>query len=98
MLKRKCWAHHDGKKLLPSVVRYMPDETVVVGEQARAAASDDAQNTIVSVKRFVGRAQADIEHHGNLPYQFTNDAGMLRIKTRAGEKSPVEVAAESLKT
>lgn len=91
-------ADHDGKKLLPSVVRYMPDETVVVGEQARAAASDDAQNTIVSVKRFVGRAQADIEHHGNLPYQFTNDAGMLRIKTRAGEKSPVEVSAEILKT
>ena len=91
-------ADHDGKKLLPSVVRYMPDETVVVGEQARAAASDDAQNTIVSVKRFVGRAQADIEHHGNHPYQFTNDAGMLRIKTRAGEKSPVEVSAEILKT
>lgn len=91
-------ADHDGKKLLPSVVRYMPDETVVVGEEARAAASDDAQNTIVSVKRFVGRAQADIEHHGNLPYQFTNDTGMLRIKTRAGEKSPVEVSAEILKT
>ncbi len=91
-------ADHEGKKLLPSVVRYISDNEVVVGYEAQKAAGEDAKNTIVSVKRFLGRSQADLEHSANLPYEFTTDAGMLRIKTRAGEKSPVEVSAEILKT
>ena len=91
-------ADHEGKKLLPSVVRYLSDNEVVVGYEAQKAAGEDAKNTIVSVKRFLGRSQADLEHSANLPYEFTTDAGMLRIKTRAGEKSPVEVSAEILKT
>lgn len=91
-------ADHEGKKLLPSVVRYLANNEVVVGYEAQKAAGEDAKNTIVSVKRFLGRSQADLEHSANLPYEFTTDAGMLRIKTRAGEKSPVEVSAEILKT
>ena len=90
-------ADHDGQKLLPSVVRYAPDGSVIVGREAQKAAGEDAQNTIVSVKRFVGRSQQDLEHRANLPYQFSAADGMLRIQTRAGEKSPVEVSAEILK-
>ena len=89
-------ADHEGRKLLPSVVRYLPDGTVETGYRALQNLSSDAANTIVSVKRFVGRSRADLRHIANLPYTFADEAGMLRIKTVAGEKSPVQVSAEIL--
>lgn len=90
-------ADHEGRKLLPSVVRYLPDGTVETGYRALQNLSSDAANTIVSVKRFVGRSRADLRHIANLPYTFADEAGMLRIKTVAGEKSPVQVSAEILR-
>jgi len=90
-----------GKHLLPSVVRYMPDESVVVGYDAISESARDPLNTIISVKRFMGRGINDIKSHaGQLPYEFvTHDTGskMPFIKTVAGEKSPVEVSAEILR-
>ena len=88
---------HQGEPLLPSVVRYFPDGRVVVGREARDSQSDDPQNTIVSVKRFMGRGVADVAHYGVLPYRFVDAPGMVRIQTCAGLKSPVEVSAEILK-
>lgn len=93
---------HDehGHALLPSVVRYLQD-TVIVGHEAQAAQSLDPVNTIVSVKRFMGRALHDITDRAHIPYHFVeNDSsqGILEIKTRAGLKSPVEISAEILKT
>ncbi|SDK36664.1 molecular chaperone HscA [Methylophilus rhizosphaerae] len=93
---------HDehGHALLPSVVRYLSD-TVVVGHEAQAAQSQDPVNTIVSVKRFMGRALHDITDRAHIPYHFVeNDSsqGILELKTRAGLKSPVEISAEILKT
>jgi molecular chaperone HscA len=93
---------HDehGHALLPSVVRYLQDATVV-GHEAQAAQSQDPVNTIVSVKRFMGRALNDITDRAHIPYHFVeNDSseGMLELKTRAGLKSPVEISAEILKT
>lgn len=93
---------HDehGHALLPSVVRYL-DQDVVVGHEAQAAQSLDPVNTIVSVKRFMGRALHDITDRAHIPYHFVeNDSshGMLEIKTRAGLKSPVEISADILKT
>lgn len=90
-------ADEHGQKLLPSVVRYLPDGRIQTGYQALEAVSTDAANTIVSVKRFVGRSKADLHHVGNLPYEFSDDAGMLKIRTVAGEKSPVEVSADILR-
>lgn len=92
---------HDehGHALLPSVVRYL-DQDIVVGHDAQAAQSQDPVNTIVSVKRFMGRALHDITDRAHIPYHFVeNDAsqGMLELKTRAGLKSPVEISAEILK-
>lgn len=87
----------NGKKLLPSVVRYLPDGSVQTGYLALESVSTDAANTVVSVKRFVGRSKADLRHVGNLPYDFSDDAGMLKIRTVAGEKSPVEVSADILR-
>jgi molecular chaperone HscA len=86
-----------GRRLLPSVVRYFADGTVGVGYEAREAQGDDPRNTIVSVKRFMGRGVADVARYGALPYHFIDAPGMVRIETVAGERSPVEVSAEILK-
>lgn len=86
-----------GCALLPSVVRYAPDCSVQVGHAAQAVQSEDPQNTIVSVKRFMGRALKDVGEVGNLPYRFVDAPGMLQLRTVAGAKSPVEVSSEILK-
>ncbi|MBN2678640.1 MAG: Hsp70 family protein, partial [Acidithiobacillaceae bacterium] len=89
---------HAGKYLLPSVVRYLENDEVSVGYPALAAAGQDPHNTIASVKRFMGRGHADVQKlAGHLPYDLVPDEGMLRLRTRAGEKSPVEVSAEILR-
>jgi len=89
--------NHDGDPLLPSVVRYGKDGRVVVGHAARAAQAEDPENTIVSVKRFMGRGIADVAKYGTLPYRFVDAPGMVKIETAAGVKSPVDVSAEILK-
>ena len=87
----------EGHALLPSVVHYLPDGSVEVGYTAQAQQSQDPHNTIVSVKRFMGRGLKDVGDTAQLPYQFVDTPGMLQIQTRAGKKSPVEVSAEILK-
>lgn len=86
-----------GRALLPSVVRYGEDGSVDVGHAAQTQQSDDPANTIISVKRFMGRGVGDIADAAKLPYRFIDAPGMLQIETRAGVKSPVEVSAEILK-
>jgi len=86
-----------GRALLPSVVRYRADGNVEVGAEALAHQAADPRNTIVSVKRFMGRGVKDVEHVENLPYDFVDAPGMLQIRTVAGVKSPVEVSAEILR-
>ena len=87
-----------GRPLLPSVVSYAADGTVAVGYGAEAKQSVDPKNTIVSVKRFMGRGRRDIAHIETLPYDFLDAEGMVKLKTAAGIKSPVEISAEILKT
>ena len=87
-----------GRPLLPSVVSYTANGTVEVGYAAEARQSIDPKNTIVSVKRFMGRGRRDIAHIETLPYDFVDTEGMVKLKTIAGIKSPVEVSAEILKT
>jgi molecular chaperone HscA len=86
-----------GRRLLPSIVRYRAGGGVEVGYGAQAHQSEDPKNTIVSVKRFMGRGVKDIDHLQNAPYDFVDAPGMLQIRTAAGVKSPVEVSAEILK-
>ncbi len=85
-----------GRKLLPSVIRYLPGGTTQAGYQALQNANGDPKNTIISVKRFMGRGLNDIQHAQTMPYEFVDAPGMLKIKTVSGEKSPVEVSAEIL--
>ena len=87
-----------GRSLLPSVVRYLPNGHANIGFAAQAAQTTDPKNTIVSVKRFMGRGLKDIAHVENLPYDFLDTPGMVQLKTVAGIKSPVEISAQILAT
>jgi molecular chaperone HscA len=93
----ECLPDAQGRVLLPSAVQYTGNRHVV-GHEALAAQSDDPENTLVSVKRFMGRTLADVAGRERLPYRFVDRPGMLAIATREGEKSPVEVSAEILAT
>lgn len=89
---------HDGRALLPSVVRYMPDGTVEVGRAALESARFDSKNTIASAKRLIGRKKVDLTDAAHLPYDLVDERSMVMIRTVQGLKSPVEVSAEILKT
>ncbi|MBA1446744.1 MAG: Fe-S protein assembly chaperone HscA [Gammaproteobacteria bacterium] len=88
-----------GRHLLPSVVQF-GENGVVVGEAARVAAVTDPLNTIASAKRLIGRGVEDIKSLGSrLPYEFVQtETAVPRIRTVAGDVTPVEVSAEILKT
>jgi molecular chaperone HscA len=92
----ECLPDEQGRVLLPSAVRYLGGGRRQVGHEALAAQAEDAENTIVSVKRFMGRRLADVAGAGRLPYRFVDAPGMLAIATREGDKTPVEVSAEIL--
>ncbi|GMG87390.1 Fe-S protein assembly chaperone HscA [Biformimicrobium ophioploci] len=87
-----------GKVIVPSAVRYTSDG-VEVGAEAKAGAAQDPYNTILSVKRLMGRGLADVKSLGEqLPYRFAADkGGMPSIETCAGKVNPVQVSAEILK-
>jgi molecular chaperone HscA len=94
----ECLPDAHGQVILPSAVRYLENDGRQIGIDALLAQAEDPQNTLVSVKRFMGRGLKDIANADKLPYQFVDKPGMLAIQTRAGEKSPVEVSAEILAT
>ena len=97
----ECLPDEQGRILLPSVVRYAPEGQRQIGFAAREHEVSDAANTIVSVKRFMGRSLADLSTQvAQLPYVFEQDAdhSMLALQTRGGRKSPVEISAEILAT
>lgn len=89
-------ADNAGARLLPSVVHYGSDG-VFVGEEAQTRVNDAPEQTIVSVKRFMGRSRQEItDTWQNLPYRFSDsDAPEFIINGRP--VSPVEVSAELLK-
>ena len=94
----ECLADELGRVILPSVVRYLAGSGRQIGFDALAAAAQDPQNTIASVKRFMGRGLKDVADSGRLPYRFVDKPGMLALATAGGEKSPVEVSADILAT
>lgn len=88
----------DGEHLLPSVV-YYGDDSISVGREAIEHAVSDPANTIISVKRFMGRAVSDLRVLGKqLPYHFSEtDSAVPRINTRRGNVSATEISAEILR-
>jgi molecular chaperone HscA len=92
----ECLPDSQGRTMLPSAVRYLEGGRRQIGHDALAAQAEDPQNTIVSVKRFMGRALSDVAGHERLPYRFVDRPGMVALDTREGVKTPVEVSAEIL--
>ena len=94
----ECLPDGQGQVLLPSAVRYIDAQRRQIGQDALAQQSADPANTIVSVKRLMGRGLADVADAQHLPYTLIDAPGMVKVHTVAGEKSPVEVSAEILAT
>ncbi len=92
-----CLPDEGGRTMLPSIVRYRTDGEVEVGRTAMQAHAKDPRNTILSVKRFMGRGLRDVAHVETMPYDFVDKEGMVRLRTVQGVKSPVEVSAEILR-
>lgn len=83
------------RPLLPSVVHYGANDLVTVGQAARDKAVQDPVNTIVSVKRFMGRSLADVKF--DHPYQLLGQQNdMPAFMTTQGRKTPVEISADLL--
>ena len=94
----ECLPDAQGRVLLPSVVRYVDAERRQIGYDALAQQTQDPGNTIASVKRLMGRGMADVLRGGALQYALEDAPGMVRVRTIAGTKSPVEISAEILAT
>ena len=94
----ECLPDEKGRVLLPSVVRYLAGGGRQIGQDALIDAVADAENTIASAKRLMGRRLGDIVGRDQLPYRLLDQPGMVTIQTAHGEKSPVEVSAEILAT
>lgn len=87
-----------GDDILPSVVSYQASN-ILVGKEAEAFAVSDAENTIISAKRLIGRSLQDIQSkYPSLPYDFTGDEHHPDIQTRQGSVNPVQVSSQILKT
>ena len=94
----ECLPDEQGRVLLPSVVRYLAGGGRQIGYDSLIDAVADAENTIASAKRLMGRRLGDIVGRDQLPYRLLDQPGMVAIQTAHGEKSPVEVSAEILAT
>ncbi len=92
-----CLPDADGRVLLPSVVYYTPDRRVLTGDEALHCAAAVSVPAIASVKRLMGRSLGDVQHL-KLPYPLRDTGAMPAIITAAGDKSPVEVSAEILRS
>jgi molecular chaperone HscA len=93
----ECLPDSDGRVILPSAVRYLGEGRRAIGHDAVQAQAEDPENTIVSVKRWMGRGLADIDS-ALLPYHFVDRPGVVGVDTREGVKTPVEISAEILAT
>lgn len=91
-------ADEAGRQLLPSVVRYLKDGSVETGWDALAHAESDPRNTVYSAKRLLARGRCELKTLPVLPYEIVDAPGGVAIRTVQGDKSPVEVSAEILKT
>ena len=89
-----------GNYLLPSVVHYRDSGPPDVGEGARAAALTDPANTIVSVKRLLGRSVDEllnVPQYAQHAFDTSRADSSPAILTAAGSKDPVQVSADILR-
>ncbi len=98
--KSQTLVDKQGQYLLPSVVHYSSDSKPLVGAAAKEKGLNDPNNTLVSVKRLMGRGLADIDKsYERLCYQFASEhSAVPRIRTAGGDVSAIEVSSEILKS
>ncbi|MCC2625691.1 MAG: hscA [Burkholderiales bacterium] len=89
--------NQDDEQLIPSVVYYAPDETKLIGSPALKMQVVDPANTIVSIKRFMGRSFGDVDPTISYPYSFAKTEGIIEIATNHGYKNPIQVSADILR-
>jgi molecular chaperone HscA len=94
----ECLPDGEGRVILPSVVRYLDAQRRQIGFEALDNQVNDPGNTIASVKRLMGRGLRDVAQASKLPYALVDEPGMVKVRTIAGDKSPVEVSGEILAT
>ncbi len=90
----------EGEALLPSVVHYGLDHDdnmiITVGKNAKTSATSDPQNTVSSVKRLMGRSEADIDV-SHFPYSFSfTENGVPLLNLPNIKVNPIQVSAEIL--
>ena len=98
-LKVETLPDESGEHLLPSIVHYGSDGLISVGRKAKAFALTDPRNTLVSVKRMLGKGLTELRQLGHyLPYEFdaTREDTAPAVLTHAGSKDPVAVSSDIL--
>jgi molecular chaperone DnaK len=95
----KVIINEEGNRLTPSVVGFTKDGNILVGQVAKRQAITNPENTVYSIKRFMGRRVEEVnEEMKMVPYKVIRDAGGgARIKIRDKEYSPPEISAMILK-
>jgi molecular chaperone HscA len=89
----------EGGPLLPSAVWFGPGGELEVGAGAKRRAPERAEDTVLSVKRFMGRGAADVRPEDRGIYRFEEEGAVVRLRVGGGARAvtPVEVSAEILK-
>lgn len=91
-----CLSNENGQVSLPSVVRYLENNQMIVGHEALNQQKIDPQNTISSAKRLIGRTLSEIDTT-HLPYRFSNSDKIIELNTKHGKKTPIDVSADILR-
>lgn len=97
----RCLPDAQGRITLPSVVRYIDEHNTEIGHDALRAQHLDPANSISSAKRLIGRTLADLHQNkdtSHLPYHFNDHDRLINMRTRAGDKTPIDVSADILRT
>ena len=91
-----CLPDEQGAVSLPSVVRYLGDNQIIVGKNALEQQKIDPHNTISSAKRLIGRKlpEIDVSH---MPYRFGASEKIIELQTKNGAKTPIDVSADILR-
>ena len=91
----KVIINEEGNRLTPSVVGFTKDGNILVGQVAKRQAVTNPENTVYSIKRFMGRRYEEVnEEMKMVPYKVIRDStGAARIKIRDKEYSPPEISA-----
>ena len=92
----KVIANPEGSRTTPSVVAFKNGE-IIVGQAAKNQMVTNPENTIFSIKRFMGNTYGEVtEERSRMPYTVIEDGGKVKIKTLEGNFTPQEIPSEKL--